>query len=434
MSRFAEFQARFLAGTLTAADFEGITPEDSVKARMEAAEIHRQPAGEVIRAKSDGKRTHHFVMSSERPCGPYKDSVRYSAWNTEDFERQGSPLLWAHDGSQPPIGKVEKTAKLKTRKTLEGVVRFAKEGVYPFADLIARMVEEDIITNGSVGFQITDARPPTASEMKKEGLGQHSMVIEGACLREFSIVPVGADPNAVKQRGDEIRSALDGFVERGEADPELASHMAALLGVYEPLATRSIVVPEFSWRGHTGGAVKTTPVVPGLLPHREATVPKESIAMFGSDKGGEAFVPLPDGARIDPEFLAPVKSGIITNGSDDVVTVHLDGTDDFAERIEALVEKIEAITTERKTQEETLESLTSERADLATSVEELTLRLQEAEAAIERLENENAVLSKLSDQVRLLNEFAGFGEQSSGEEPEGIYAAYMACDLDRSEG
>lgn len=382
MSRFAEFQARFLAGTLTAADFEGITPEDSVKARMEAAEIHRQPAGEVIRAKSDGKRTHHFVMSSERPCGPYKDSVRYSAWNTEDFERQGSPLLWAHDGSQPPIGKVEKTAKLKTRKTLEGVVRFAKEGVYPFADLIARMVEEDIITNGSVGFQITDARPPTASEMKKEGLGQHSMVIEGACLREFSIVPVGADPNAVKQRGDEIRSALDGFVERGEADPELASHMAALLGVYEPLATRSIVVPEFSWRAAQGNAEPET-----------------------------------DEPEQEPE-----------------ATEEAEPTDDFAERIEALVEKIEAITTERKTQEETLESLNSERADLATSVEELTLRLQEAEAAIERLESENAVLSKLSDQVRLLNEFAGFGEQSSGEEPEGIYAAYMACDLDRSEG
>ena len=128
---------------------------------------------------------------------------------------------------------------------------FHEEGLYDFADLIARMVDAGAITNGSVGFRVLDGRPPTKEEIKARGLSPHSMIITSALLKEYSIVPVGADPNSIKVRGDEIRTALDGMVERGEADKSLANMLIDSLNLWEPMAHRSIVVPEM-WRGSAG--------------------------------------------------------------------------------------------------------------------------------------------------------------------------------------
>ena len=247
--KFTEITKRYMAGTLAESDLSGVTPHDFLEARKDAG-LFRMP-NSVANVRADGaksgKRKFKHVMSSETPCGWCLDVVQAEAWDLNDFKKRDNPLLWAHDGGQPILGRVDNPHKSSATRELIGSPHFMPEGINEFADLVARMIDAGYMPGGSVGFRILDARTATDAESKKLKLGQYSMIITKASLSEYSIVPVGADPDSGQVRSDEIRAHLSDLVQREEVDMALADHLIELLGIYEPLATRSIVVPEFTW-------------------------------------------------------------------------------------------------------------------------------------------------------------------------------------------
>lgn len=326
--KFAELQKRYAAGTLTAADLAGVKPKDSIELRKDAG-LHRFPLGSVLRDDSGKKvaRRHRYVMSSEEPCGPLKDVVLANAWDLADYKKRGNPLLWAHDGSQPWLGKVENPHKVSETKTLEGFPTFMEEGLNPFADLVARMVDAGYMTNGSVGFRIEDARTATDAESKQRKLSKHSMIITKARLAEFSIVPVGADPNAVKKRSEEVRNAIDGLVERGETDRAVADHLLELFGFFEPLASRSIIVPEFTWRSEAEGES------PQVEPESVDDEPAAESEAEGEDAHGE-----------DPlvELKATIEQqAALIASQGELIDTQREASEAQAATIEALTERLE---------------------------------------------------------------------------------------------
>lgn len=248
--RFSEITKRFMAGTLAESDLSGVTAEDFLEARKDSGALFRMPnIGAEVRADKTGtgRRKFKHCMSSETACGPFKDVVLADAWDLTDFKKRDNPLLWAHDGSQPILGRVDNPHKSKSDLKLMGSPHFMPEGISDFADLVARMVDAGYMPGGSVGFRIEDARTATDAEAKQRKLGKHSMIITRASLSEYSIVPVGADPDSGEVRANEIRSYLSDLVQREEVDTALADHLIECLGIYEPLATRSIIVPDFTW-------------------------------------------------------------------------------------------------------------------------------------------------------------------------------------------
>ncbi len=126
---------------------------------------------------------------SDASVGRDMHTVAPDAWDTRNFE--ANPVfLWAHDGEQPPIGRVE---QLRTNAAgqLVGQVRYPDEGINPFADMVFRMVKGGYINATSTGWNPIEWKP--ANDRKRPG-GVDFTRVE---LLEISQVPVPALPTAL---------------------------------------------------------------------------------------------------------------------------------------------------------------------------------------------------------------------------------------------
>lgn len=136
----------------------------------------------------DATRSVKFVASDES-SDRYGDIIRVAGWDLKNFKRN-PVLLFAHDSESPPIGSVD--AAVEGTK-LMATATFLPEGVYDFADTIWRIVKAGVLRAVSVGFMpIVDPNIMYDKEDRFQGfefIGQE--------LLELSIVPVGANANAI---------------------------------------------------------------------------------------------------------------------------------------------------------------------------------------------------------------------------------------------
>jgi HK97 family phage prohead protease len=159
----------------------------------------------VLRA-SEESRTVRFVLS-DGSVDRMGDSIDPNGWQLSDY-RRNSTVLWAHDASAPPIGRMVNIFSDGTR--LLGDVHFAEPEVYEFADQIFRLVNARYITAGSVGFIPIDFSFADDRD-RPFGIDFHEQE-----LLEFSIVPVPANANALI----EARAAIKGLSQaRSRAAP-----------------------------------------------------------------------------------------------------------------------------------------------------------------------------------------------------------------------
>lgn len=113
------------------------------------------------------------------------DIIRQNGINFDNYKKN-PVVLWAHNPSMPPIGKINvDTIEVKNGATY-GAVEFAST---PFAQEIKTLYDDNILNAWSIGFKVTDF------DKIKGGYD-----ITESELYELSAVPVPANPEALTQR------------------------------------------------------------------------------------------------------------------------------------------------------------------------------------------------------------------------------------------
>lgn len=241
---------------LDAADFEGVTHTDRLRLMEDVnqTDILRlssdaytpravHPDKDKGKKKSKVARTFRYTMSTQNPVGSFGDVVVVKGWDLRDFKKRGGPFLFGHNSQENrmPLGSMADLAKgaeadfVKGEPVLAGDSQFTEEGINPFNDLAHDMVQAGAMPGGSVGFRIMESRAPTEEELGSiKGLQKYSFVALKSQLIEFSAVPVGMDPDAVKRRSfDGDSSVLDAklaeYVREGRYDEDLISEFRELM-------------------------------------------------------------------------------------------------------------------------------------------------------------------------------------------------------------
>jgi HK97 family phage prohead protease len=130
------------------------------------------------------------------------DSIAVAGWNLDAYVNN-PVVLWAHDHGELPVAKATTTwidgQQLKARDA------FADAALYPFADVVYRMLRGGFLNACSVGFQ------PHEWEMTDSGVNFLQQD-----LLEHSVCPVPAHPEALvvaRSKGIDVRP-LKAWAER----------------------------------------------------------------------------------------------------------------------------------------------------------------------------------------------------------------------------
>lgn len=175
----------------------------SVEQFRKDARAKRNPSGAVFRVSSftpksldDGSRTIRFCFSDGN-VDRMGDTIDPAGWDLTDFNR--NPVsLWAHDSSQPPIGRASNVGVEGQR--LMGDIEFAPPETYAFADTIYRLTLGNFLNAVSVGFI------PLDYEWSKDDDREWGIDFLKQTLLEISVCPVPANPNAL---GDARAKGID---------------------------------------------------------------------------------------------------------------------------------------------------------------------------------------------------------------------------------
>src|SRR5207237_328975 len=128
-------------------------------------------------------RTLIFQVSNSQPDRD-GDVLPAENWFLENFKR--NPIsLWAHDHSQPPIGRVSRI--WQAGNALMAAITFATTD---FAESVYQLCRQGFLNATSVGF-----RASTSSRNKYGGV-TYDAPME---LLEVSLVPIPANPDALIQ-------------------------------------------------------------------------------------------------------------------------------------------------------------------------------------------------------------------------------------------
>lgn len=162
-----------------------------------AAAIKRSFLPVVVKQVDEKERSFWAVASTEAE-DRMGDIIRVDGWQLENYKKN-PVLLWAHDYSQPPVGKVVEVRVDKENKQLLFKAQFATADVYEFADTIFKLFKAGHLNAFSVGFS-----PIEWAQMKeKEEKGTISFGVEYIKqeLLEISCVPVPANFEALAECG-----------------------------------------------------------------------------------------------------------------------------------------------------------------------------------------------------------------------------------------
>lgn len=121
------------------------------------------------------------IIASTNAVDRQGDVVDQSGWDLTNFKKN-PVLLWAHDYSALPIGKVVSTEIVKGQLVADFV--FATAEANPVAQQIKRLYEEGIVNASSVGFIPRERQGNTITRSE---------------LLELSLVPVPANQEALRR-------------------------------------------------------------------------------------------------------------------------------------------------------------------------------------------------------------------------------------------
>ena len=172
--------------------------------------IHKTIDFQVRQVGNPEDRTLEFIGSTA-DVDRYGDIIEVAGWDVKNYLKN-PVFLWAHDYSQPPVGKG--VSVVKGDKTLSFMIKFARADEYPFADTVYKLYLGGYLRATSVGFADKKREPILAKPDPAQGgfqaqTGWRYLEQE---LYELSAVPVPANPNAV------MMAVQKGIVSKEEAD------------------------------------------------------------------------------------------------------------------------------------------------------------------------------------------------------------------------
>lgn len=165
--------------------------------------------------------------------------VDQKSWILDDFEKN-PVLLFGHDHSQPPVGKII-DLMYNQAGDLEGTVKFAAKE-YPFANVIWNLYKGGFMKAFSVGFSAG-----------KVDIVDGTIVLRENTLFEISTVSVPANAMALaKSKGIDVTALEDKFVEpvatkeeaEASATIETPSTEVPVEAVVETTIETPVVTPE----------------------------------------------------------------------------------------------------------------------------------------------------------------------------------------------
>lgn len=175
-----------------------------------------------------------YTMSTASVDRP-GDTVAVGGWLLENY-RKNPVLVWAHNYSLPPIGRVGEVL-IDGGKLIGRRVQFTPEEMNPFGAMIGRMVRGGFLPAGSVGFQ------PHKWVWNEQRGGVDFVEQE---LLEFSPCPVPANPEALvgaKSAGIDLGLYLKWVEESLDEGEDVVVPRSALEVVHRTLVPRQHVSP-----------------------------------------------------------------------------------------------------------------------------------------------------------------------------------------------
>lgn len=141
-----------------------------------------------VKELKDKKRQIEFTISTvdEDRDG---DVIRPEGATFKNFMKN-PVVLFAHNSKDLPIGRAVDIKKVKNK--IKSIVEFLPKGVDEFADKVYTLVKEKFLNSASIGFSPKDYEP--RYDKNDEFIGWDIKKWE---LREWSIVPVPANPKAL---------------------------------------------------------------------------------------------------------------------------------------------------------------------------------------------------------------------------------------------
>lgn len=183
-----------------------------------------------------------FVASTE---GVARDGmiINADAWDLGNYTRN-NVVLWSHDyfGTRPPIGRADVSVE---KRQLIADVTFDNGDA--FAADIERKVRSGFLNAVSVGWDTLEMAPP-------QGADQPARITK-ADLLDISVVPVPADPNALKERQKRgLTSVVDELTKiiEPESDHDAAMRAVAnrqVRGAIPPNTGGPKAAEDASWDG-----------------------------------------------------------------------------------------------------------------------------------------------------------------------------------------
>ena len=164
--------------------------------------------GGVEKKAGSGSDEVFSIIASTSAIDRQGDSVDQTGWDLKNFNKN-PVLLWAHDYSELPIGKVISAQVIKGQLIADFI--FATQEANPKAQQIKKLYEEGIVNASSVGF----------IPLEREG-----NIITRAELLELSLVPVPANQEALRRAIDkgfdaDFIKSIEERMEKGAVAQEL---------------------------------------------------------------------------------------------------------------------------------------------------------------------------------------------------------------------
>lgn len=205
------------ACTLTS-NGEQVLHQQNISSVVTACDLPKDRIRELVKARGMewneeyASRVKKYVASDES-VDSYGDIIRQEGWDFSRFE-QNPALMWVHDYSQPNIGTCIHW-EINEQKQLILYNLFATAEVYPFADVVYKLVDAGMMKGNSVGFLAKKVMyVEDEDERAALGLGRWGVVFLESTLIEDTICPIGANSNALVQ--DAIVAATrKGLIDKG---------------------------------------------------------------------------------------------------------------------------------------------------------------------------------------------------------------------------
>ena len=178
----------------------------------------------VIRALSDKNKENReaeFVISTESP-DTYGTVFKISGWNLQRYE-QNPIVCYQHRSSSDNPDMILGTSTVRIDgDQLVAVVRFESAEINPLAEKVWQKVQAGTLRMASVGANILRGHWGD----KKLGEDPELIYFDETELREWSIVALGSNPDAVKRNAEsmeEIRNAIPKLEEEEKPAPAAAT-------------------------------------------------------------------------------------------------------------------------------------------------------------------------------------------------------------------